>query len=390
MLSRTQTAVLAGFTALAPMAIDMYLPALPPLAADLGVSVDRAAQSIAVFLFGIAAGQLIAGPLSDRLGRKPLIAVGLGLFLAAAIVAALTSSFAVLLGARAVQALGACSVMVAGRAVVRDMLDETESARFFSLLALIGGLAPVLAPLIGAGVIAVADWRAIFWVMAGFGALMVLGLPTLRESRSVETAANARAEHPFRAYAQLLGNRRLLGYLLAAMCNSAGFFAYVANSSVVLVSGYGLTPTQFSLLFGVNSIALVGAAQLNRTMLKTRDPAQMLRMSARNALVLAALLFVLAATGWGGLWGFAGVLFFMVGSVSPVQANAMAGGLGIDPLRAGSAAALFGAATFAAGAGAAAIAGALYDGTARGLCLVIAVSLIGVFASIRLLVLRQD
>lgn len=368
----------------------MYLPALPPLAADLGVSVDRAAQSIAVFLFGIAGGQLIAGPLSDRFGRKPLIGVGLGLFLASAVVAALTTSFTVLLGARLLQALGACSVMVAGRAVVRDMLDETESARFFSLLALIGGLAPVLAPLVGAGVIAVADWRAIFWVMAGFGALMVLGLPVLRESRSHETAANARAEHPFRAYAQLLGNRRLLGYLLAAMCNSAGFFAYVANSSVVLVSGYGLTPAQFSLLFGVNSIALVGAAQLNRTMLKTRDPAQMLRMSARNALVLAALLFVLAATGWGGLWGFAGVLFFMVGSVSPVQANAMAGGLGIDSLRAGSAAALFGAATFAAGAGAAAIAGALYDGTARGLCLVIAVSLIGVFASIRLLVLRQD
>ena len=390
MLSRTQTASLAGFTALAPLAIDMYLPALPPLAADLGVSVDRAAQSIAVFLFGIAGGQLIAGPLSDRFGRKPLIGVGLGLFVLSAVTAALTTSFAVLLGARLMQALGACSVMVAGRAVVRDMLDETESARFFSLLALIGGLAPVLAPLIGAAVIMVADWRAIFWVMAGFGVLMVLGLPTLHESRSHETAATARAEHPLRAYAALLGNRRLLGYLLAAMCNSAGFFAYVANSSVVLVSGYGLTPTEFSLLFGVNSIALVGAAQVNRAMLKTCDPSKMLRMSSRNAVVLALALFALAATGWGGLWVLAGVLFFMVGSVSPVQANTMAGGLAIDPLRAGSAAALLGAATFAAGAVASAIAGALSAGTARGLCLVIGISLIGVFLSIRLLVLRAD
>jgi DHA1 family bicyclomycin/chloramphenicol resistance-like MFS transporter len=380
--------VLAGFTALAPMAIDMYLPALPPLAADLGVSVDRAAQSISVFLFGIAGGQLVAGPLSDRFGRKPLVTVGLLLFLLSAVTAALTTSFAVLLGARLVQAFGACSVMVAGRAVVRDMLDETESARFFSLLALIGGLAPVLAPLIGAAVISVADWRAIFWVMAAFGLLMVLGLPLLHESRSHETAANARAEHPFRAYGQLLGNRRLLGYLLAAMFNSAGFFAYVANSSVVLVSGYGLSPTQFSLLFGVNSIALVGAAQLNRAMLKSRDLSQMLRMSARNAVILSVLLLVFATSGIGGLWGLSAILFFVVGSVSPVQANTMAGGLSIDPLRAGSAAALFGAATFAAGAIASAVAGALYDGTARGLCLVISASLIGVFLSIRLFILR--
>lgn len=388
MLTRTQTVVLAGFTALAPMAIDMYLPALPPLAADLGVSVDNAAQSISVFLFGIAGGQLVAGPLSDRFGRKPLVTFGLLLFLASAAVAAITTSFTVLLAARLLQAFGACSVMVAGRAIVRDMLDETESARFFSLLALIGGLAPVLAPLIGAAVIAVADWRAIFWVMAGFGTIMVLGLTVIHESRSEATAANARSEHPFRAYWQLLSNRALMGYLLAAMFNSGGFFAYVANSSVVLVSGYGLTPTEFSLVFGVNSIALVGAAQLNRMMLKTRDPKEMLRMSARNAVVLAALLFLFAATGWGGLWSLSAILVFMVGSVSPVQANTMAGGLAIDPLRAGSAAALFGAATFAAGAVMSAIAGMLYDGTARGLCVVIGCCLIGVAVSIWTLVLR--
>lgn len=389
MLTRRQTAVLAGFTALAPMAIDMYLPALAPLASDLGVSVDRAAQSISVFLFGIAFGQLVAGPLSDRFGRKPLIATGLILFMLSAATAALTTSFEILLAARLVQAFGACSVMVAGRAVVRDMLDETESARFYSLLALIGGLAPVLAPLIGAGVIMAGDWRAIFWVMFGFALLMVLSMSAVKESRSHATAVNARAEHPFRAYWQLLNNRAMLGYLLAAMFNSAGFFSYVANSSVVLVGGYGLTPTQFSLAFGINSIALVGAAQLNRMMLKSRDPAQMLRMSARNALVLAALLLGFAATGFGGMWGLFAILFFMVGSVSPVQANAMAGGLAIDPLRAGSAAALFGATTFAAGAAASAVAGMLYDGTARGLCLVIGCCLIGVFASIRLLILPQ-
>lgn len=371
------------------MAIDMYLPALPPLAADLGVSVDRAAQSISVFLFGIAGGQLVAGPLSDRFGRKPMILVGLVLFLISGVIAAITTSFAVLLGARLVQAFGACSVMVSGRAVVRDMLDEQESARFFSLLALIGGLAPVLAPLIGAAVIAVADWRAIFWVMVGFAALMVLGLPVLHESRSAATAAHARNEHPFRAYGALLSQPALLGFLLTAMFNTGGFFAYVANSSVVLVGGYGFSPFEFSLLFGVNSVALVGAAQLNRYMLKNRTTRDMLRMSSRNALILAALLLLFAATGIGGVWSFLAILFFMVGSVSPVQANTMAGGLAIDPLRAGSAAALFGAATFAAGAFASWIAGMLYDGSARGLCVVIACCLIGVSATIRLLVLPR-
>ena len=390
MLTRAQTVTLAGLTALAPLAIDMYLPALPPLAADLGVSVERAAQSISVFLFGIAGGQLVAGPLSDRFGRKPLILAGLLLFLGSSIVAATTDSFMILLAARLAQAFGACAAMVSGRAVVRDLLDEREGARFFSMLALVGGLAPVLAPLLGAVIISIADWRAIFWVMVAFGLIMLLSLPVLGESRSQETASNARSEHPFRGYLQLLGNRTLQGYLLAAMFNSAGFFAYVANSSVVLVSGYGLTPTEFSLVFGVNSIALVGAAQINRTMLKTRDTRDMLRMSARNALILAALLALFAITGWGGFWGLLAILFFMVGSVTPVQANTMAGGLAADPLRAGSAAALFGAATFASGALASWIAGAMFDGTARGLCIVIAACLVGVAVSIRFLIPQPE
>lgn len=388
-MTRGQIGILAGFTALAPLAIDMYLPAMTPLAADLGVSVERAGQSISVFLFGIAAGQLIAGPLSDRIGRKPVILAGLMMFVAAAVLAAMTTSFAVLLGARAVQALGACAAMVSGRAVVRDRLDATESARFFSLLALIGGMAPILAPLLGSALIQVGNWRLIFSVMAGFAALLLLcAIPVLPESRSAETAAKARTEHPFAAYWALLNNRALLGYLLAAMCNSAAFFSYVANSSVVLVDGYGLTPTQFSLAFGLNSLALVGTAQVNRNMLKTRTPDQLLRLSARNALVLAALLTLFALTHIGGLWSLVAILFFMTGSITPVQANSMAGGLAQDSLRGGSAAALFGAASFAGGAVASAIAGLFYDGTGRGLALVIAICLVGVALSIRLIVLR--
>ena len=389
-ITRGQVALLAGFSALAPMAIDMYLPAMTPLAADLSVSVEHAGQSISVFLLGIAGGQLVAGPLSDRLGRRPLFLSGLCLFTLAAIVAALTSSFIILLAARLVQALGACAAMVTGRAIVRDRMNATESARFFSMLALIGGLAPILAPLLGTLLIQVGDWRLTFWVMAGFAALLLTsGTIVMPESRSAETASKARDEHPFAAYAALLGNRRLLGYLLAATCNSAAFFSYVANSSVVLVDGYGLSPAQFSLIFGVNSLALVGTAQINRIMLKNGTPDTMLRLSARNALILAALVAVFAATGLGGMWALLVLLFFMVGSITPVQANAMAGGLAVDGLRAGSTAALFGAATFAGGSVASLVAGSLYDGTGGGLCTVVAVCLVGVALAIRLIVLRE-
>lgn len=389
-MTKGQIGLLAGFTALAPLAIDMYLPALTPLARDLDVSIEQAGASVSVFLIGIACGQLVAGPLSDRFGRKRLFLPGLVLFALTSAIAAITSDFAVLLVARTLQAFGACSAMVAGRAVVRDRLDATESARFFSLLALIGGMAPVLAPLLGAGLIQFGDWRLIFWVMSGFAALLFVGgVALLPESRSAETAAKARAEHPFAAYWALLSNRGLIGYLLAAMCNSAAFFSYVANSSVVLVGGYGFSPMEFSLIFGVNSLALVATAQINRRMLKHRDIDSLLGLSARNALILAVLLLIFAATEIGGVWTFLVVLFFMVGSITPVQANTMAGGLAQAELRAGSAAALFGAATFAGGAVASWISGLLYDGTARGLSVVVAGSLIGVAIVVHLLVPRR-
>ena len=154
-----------------------------------------------MFLFGLAGGQLVAGPLSDRLGRKPLFLFGLILFAVSATVSAVTKDFNVLLVARLLQAFGACSAMVSGRAVVRDRLDANESARFFSLLALVGGMAPVLAPLIGAVLIQFGNWRLIFWVMAGFAAIMFIGgTVVLPESRSAETAQKAREEHPFAAY----------------------------------------------------------------------------------------------------------------------------------------------------------------------------------------------
>jgi len=392
MLTRKEIILLATFGAIAPLAIDMYLPAMPALAANLGISARLAGQSVSVFLIGIAAGQLVTGPLSDRLGRRPMILSGLALFTLASLVAAMATAFPVLLAARLFQALGACAVMVSGRAVVRDRLDARESARLFSLLALIGGMAPVLAPMIGAGIIQFGEWRLIFLVMAAFSLLTLLfAFPILTESRSAATAANARFEHPFRSYVALLRNRQLLGYLATAACNSAAFFTYVANSATVLIDGYGMTPRAFSILFAANSVGLVCANQINRRLLRTRMPAQVLRLSARNALVFASALLLFAATGAGGLPVLVGLLFLVVASIAPVQANTMAGGLGVDPLRSGSTAALFGATTFTAGAIASWIAGLAYRGDGGGLAVVVAFCLVGsALATFRLVAREPD
>ena len=392
MLTRKEIILLATFGAIAPLAIDMYLPAMPALAANLGISARLAGQSVSVFLIGIAAGQLVTGPLSDRLGRRPMILSGLALFTLASLVAAMATAFPVLLAARLFQALGACAVMVSGRAVVRDRLDARESARLFSLLALIGGMAPVLAPMIGAGIIQFGEWRLIFLVMAAFSLLTLLfAFPILTESRSAATAANARFEHPFRSYVALLRNRQLLGYLATAACNSAAFFTYVANSATVLIDGYGMTPRAFSILFATNSVGLVCANQINRRLLRTRMPAQVLRLSARNALVFASALLLFAATGAGGLPVLVGLLFLVVASIAPVQANTMAGGLGVDPLRSGSTAALFGATTFTAGAIASWIAGLAYRGDGGGLAVVVAFCLVGsALATFRLVAREPD
>lgn len=383
-LRHRQIVTLAAITALGPLALDMYLPVAVIMARDLGAAAREASFSVSIFLVGMAAGQFIAGPLSDRLGRRPMILGGLSVFAAASALAALTGSFTVLLGARLLQALGACAALNSSRAVVRDRLGHGAAARIFSQMALVSGLAPVLGPLFGAWLAHAASWRLNFHVMGLLAVFMLFAAwAALPESRSAETAAHAQTEHPMAAYGRLLANPTLRGYLLAAVCNSAVFFTYIANSPGIFTEVYGLTPTQYSLLFAANSIALVGASQINRYLLRHRSLDEVLRISGRNAMLLAAGFIMLALSGTTSLPLFALLLFLTVGSAAPVQANTLAGGLSADGLRAGSAAALFGMATFAAGAIASWIGGLIHDGTARPLCLLIAALLAAGHLAIR-------
>jgi DHA1 family bicyclomycin/chloramphenicol resistance-like MFS transporter len=298
----------------------------------------------------------------------------------------LAVSMPMLIAFRVVQALGGCAGMVIARAIVRDRFAHDEVLHVFSLLMLVMGVAPILAPLLGGWVLLVADWRWIFGVQAVFALVMGAAvLLTLPESLSPESRAHARGENPLASYAALLGRRRLLGYLLAGAFSGAALFAYVSSSPDVLIGRYHISPQLFGWVFGLNAIGIVGATQINARLAR-RYPSDAILAWANLAVFAIALLLLLAAvTGFGGVYGVTIPLFGIMAGLGFNQGNAQAGALNVDPRRAGTTSALLGAASFGAGAAAAALAGVFRDGTARPMALVIAVSLLIAVISLRTL-----
>jgi MFS transporter, DHA1 family, multidrug resistance protein len=383
--------LLAAMSALGPLSIDMCLPSLLSIERDLNATAGMGAEVISVFFAGLALGQLVYGPASDRLGRRRPILFGYAVYTVGSAICALAPSAQVLLCARVAQALGGCASMVIARAVVRDLFSHRDSARMFSMLALITGAAPILAPLVGSLLLRFMGWRSIFVLLAGFGLVVGLAVLTrLPESRSASVAQRAHSEHPLGAYMALFSNRRLVGYLLAGALNGACMFTYISASSGVLIGVYGLSPTQFGGVFAVNSVGLIGASYCNRKLLQCYRPDQILAAAAIGSATCATALAGIAACGVGGLFALLAPLFCTIASSSLIQANTLAGALAVDPTRVGSAAALFGAGGFGIGAVASSVAGSLHDGTARPMAFVIAICLMGCALSLHGLALRRE
>jgi DHA1 family bicyclomycin/chloramphenicol resistance-like MFS transporter len=364
----------------------MYLPALPAIGRGLHATPAAMQQTVAAFFIGMAIGQLFHGPLSDRLGRRPTLLAALVCYILATAGCALAQSEALLIVLRVAQALAGCAGMVIARAIVRDRFHYSEVLHIFSLLSLVMGLAPILAPLLGGWVLAVGGWRWIFGFQVAFASVVTVAtFVMLPESRSRATAAHARGENPLRSYYELLKQPRLMGFVLTGAFSGAALFTYVAASPDILIGVYHVPPTQFGLLFGANAAGLIGATQLNARLAR-RVPFQRI-LSWANLILFGCglLLAVDAVTGFGGLWGIMVPIFMILAGYGFSQSNATVGALGLDGLRAGAISSLFGSASFGAGAVAAALAGALRDGTPRPMAFVIVGALFFAVVSLRTL-----
>jgi len=254
--------VLGLLSAIGPFAIDMYLPALPAIGASLHADTAQVQMSLTVFFIALGIGQVLYGPVSDMVGRKAPLYFGLALYTLASIGCALARDVEVLVALRFVQGLGAAAGMAIPRAVVRDLHTGHEAARLLSLLMLVFSVSPILAPLAGSGLIALSDWRSVFWFAAVAGvAGLALTASSLAETRGPGERLDSSVGGALRAYGQLLRDPHFLGLVFIGSFAMGGFFIYLANSSFVFIDHYRFTPTQYSLAFGLNAAAFIGAAQ---------------------------------------------------------------------------------------------------------------------------------
>ncbi|MFG2824014.1 multidrug effflux MFS transporter [Kitasatospora sp. NPDC048365] len=344
-------AVLGALVALGPLTTDLYLPALPGLTADLHSTAPAAQLTLTGSLLGLALGQLLFGPLSDRLGRRRPLLVGMAVYTLATVVCALADSMAVLVVGRALQGAAGAAGLVISRAIVRDRLEGVAMIRFLASMGLISGLAPILAPVVGAQLLHVTDWRGTFAVLAVLGALLTAGAALwLRETLPAEKRHGDGLSTTVRAIGGLLRDRPFLGYVLTSTFAFGALFAYVGGSSVVLQTVYGVSPQTYSLIFAVNSIAVVGFTQLNGRVLVQRFSSRSLLIVGLAAAALAGGAVVLFTTAWDvGLAGVWPALFLLMASMGIVLPNSSAQALTMAPHAAGSASALLGTGTFLCG-----------------------------------------
>ncbi|MEW1907555.1 multidrug effflux MFS transporter [Kitasatospora sp. NPDC085895] len=349
---RATVAALGGLVALGPFTTDLYLPVLPSLAADLHATAPAVQLTFTAQLFGMAAGQLVFGPLSDRHGRRRPLLAGIAVYSLATLVCALAPGLGVLVAARFVQGVAGAAGLVIARAVARDRYEGVAMIRFMASLAMISGLAPIVAPVLGAQLLHVTDWRGTFAVLAGLGAVLtVLAAVALHESLPPERRHRGGLTTTLRAVGGLLRDRSFLGYVLTSTFAFGALFAYVSGSSTVLQEVYRVSPQTYSLLFAVNSVALMASTQLNGRVLVTRlrpDTLMLLGLVTAGAAGLALTLFTGA---WDlGLAAVCPAMCLLMAAMGVVGPNSAAQALTTAPHAAGSASALLGLGTFLCGA----------------------------------------
>jgi DHA1 family bicyclomycin/chloramphenicol resistance-like MFS transporter len=364
---------LGVMSAFGPFAIDMYLPAFSRIARDLGTSIGAVQITLAIFLLGLAAGQILWGTLSDRAGRRLPLVCGCVLFGCAAVVCATAHSIHILIAARFFMGLGGSTGVVVSRAIVRDLFDHKESARFYSMMMIIGGIAPIVSPFLGGLLLTHFNWRAIFWTITVFSGVCIAAvLWNIPETLARENRTRGPVADVFRGYGRIMANRRFLAPALAIGCTSGMLFTYIANSSFVFIELFRVPVALFGFLFATNAVGLYLGGQSNRLLLRRFTSGQLLRAAMWVNVSASLSLVAIARTGSGGFPLFFGVLFLCLGTLGVIFPNATAITMQPFPAEAGSASALLGIFQFALAALGGALAGIFHNGTALPMALQIA------------------
>ena len=331
--------LLALLTALDAMAIDMYLPGMPAIGQELGVSPGRIQQTLSIFLAGLAIGQGFYGPLLDRYGRRLPLLIGVVIFVLGSIFGALATSVEALLVARFIQALGAAAGLVAPRAIVSDLCDMKESARIFSLLMQVMMIAPIVAPLLGSYLLSHADWRAIFWTLAVLGVLgLAWGMKAIPDSLPIAQRVPLNPGHILRAYGRELSSKVFMAYTGSGGFALAALFVYISGSAFVFTQHFGLTPSVFSYVFAGNSIALVVGGFVSNYLLRVGMPtARVLVLGLMIHTLSALLLYIAVQIGMASLPLYAALVAIAVGSLGMVFGNVTALTMNVAGPQAGTA-----------------------------------------------------
>ena len=326
-----------------PLCIDMYLPALPDISRQLHAGASGVQLTLTAVLIGISVGQLVLGPISDRVGRRPPLLIGLAAFIASSVACALAPNIYVLTGCRLVQGLGGAAGVVISRAIVRDLHSGVALVRFFSTLMLATGLGPVLAPQIGSWILAFTTWRGVFVVLAVFGAaLLFTAWWRVPETLPPDRRATGTVWSTLAGMVSVARDRVFIGYALACGLGMSATFAYIAGSSFALQNVYGLSPQLYGLVFALNGCGMVLGAQVNGRLAARFGPSTLLTNGLITMTVAGTVLLTVVVTGAVGLVGVIPALFVVMYGFGFVGPNAVALALHRYPHAAGSASAVLG------------------------------------------------
>lgn len=352
--------ILSGLMAFTSLSTDIYLPAMPTMAKDLHGNVEL---TITGFLIGFTIAQLIWGPISDHMGRRKPLFIGMVLFIIGSAGCALSTSITQIVFWRIFQALGACTGPMLARAMIRDLFARTRAAQMLSTLVLVMAIAPIAGPLIGGQIIRLSTWHSIFWLLVVIGALMFISLNWLPETLPEDKRVKASLAGAFRNYRSLLTNGRFMRYTLSLTFYYVGAYAFITGSPFVYISYYHVDPQHYGWLFALNIIGVMAMSVVNRRLVQRHALEQLLKYATMLAALAAVALALLVKLESGGIVAIIVSIFLLFSMNGIIAATSTAAALDAVPNIAGSASALIGALQYGSGIISSLLLAAFSDGT---------------------------